>query len=273
MLFRRFVAVWVLLLLTPVAQAAYWVIDFTGDAGDYVVRRGETELVLEKLMVLHAGDTVIVKVDGGWVTLVDQANTHQRLTFGESPFIVPDTEPSPDLFSNVHEWVESWWSTRGSQSTRTTAAVSKGDLDPVIAGTVGRASMLLAGERSLRVPWYGGMGLVDIRLLSSSGDVVSERKAAAQSPAQLPRVSLEPGTYTLEATAGGPVDAISLNVVTAEQLPELGIEVLATEAPEIVRLYYLTQYLSTVDSWRFEAVQIAWEQEFLELVDRLESDR
>lgn len=263
----------IFLAVAPATFAAYWVIDFEGAASDYVVRRGGAEIPLEKLMVLDSGDVLIIRSEAGTITLVDQANTRHILTAGDPPFVVPDSEPLPGLLSNIREWVRSWWNTRGNQTTRTTAAVSKGDLDPVITGTVNRESMLLAGTRRLYVAWNGGIAPFELRLVSASGQVLVELFDIHQSSIRMPEVSLQPGVYSLQISAGGARNELTLSAVPEEHLPDTAREILAVDIPEDIRRSYLALFLSTEDAWRFEALQLAYEHDLWQLVDRLENER
>ena len=263
----------IFLAFAPATFAAYWVIDFEGTASGYVLQRGGAEIPLEKLMVLHSGDVLIASGEAGTITIVDQANKRHILTAGDPPFVVPDSEPVPSLLSNIHAWVRSWWDTRGDQTTRTTAAVSKGDLDPVITGVVNRESMLLAGTRRLCVAWRGGIAPFELRLVSASGKVLVELSDVDRSPIRMSEVSLQPGVYSLQLSDGGATDELTLSVVPEEHLPDTAREILAVDIPDDVRLSYLALFLSTEDAWCFEALQLAYEYDVWQLVDRLENER
>ena len=262
-----------LLGLAPNVDAAFWVVDFKGSPEGYAIERGNAEVPLEKLMLLHGGDLVIVHDAAGEVTLVDQANTHHILSANDSPFSVPESEPSPRLLSNVRDWVASWWNTRGSQSTTTTAAISKGGLDPVFVGNMHDTAMVLSGTRGLRVSWRGGIAPFDLQLASSTGGVLAELSGLDEFAAALPNVSLRPGSYSLRVSGGGVPDVLSLSVVREDQLPDTAQRILALNVPDQVRFGYLALFLSTEDSWRFEALQLAHRYDLEQLVDTLENDR
>ncbi len=262
-----------LLGLASVVDAAFWVIDFRGPPTGYAIERGHAEVPLEKLMLLHGGDVVIVNDSAGEITLVDQANTRHVLSADESPFSVPESEPSPGLLSNVRAWVESWWNTRGNQSTTTTTAVSKGGLDPVFVGNTNHMAKLLSGDRRLQVSWRGGIAPFDLRLASATGETLAELSSLNESAAALPEVSLLPGRYSLQVSGGGAPDSVILSVVRKDQLPDTAQQILALDVPDEVRFGYLALFLSTEDSWRFEALQLAHTYNLEQLVYTLENGR
>jgi len=262
-----------LLGLAPAVDAAFWVIDFKGSPDGYAIARGDAEVPLEKLMILHGGDTVIVNDAAGEITLVDQANTRHVLSANESPFSVPDSEPSPGLLSNVRDWVASWWNTRGNQSTTTTAAVSKGGLDPVFVGNTNGAAMVLSGTRRLHVSWSGGIAPFDLRLAAATGEMLVELSNVDEFAAALPEVSLLPGSYSLQVSGGGTPDILTLSVVHKDRLPDTAQQILALDVPDEIRFGYLALFLSTEDSWRFEALQLAHTNNLEQLVYTLENGR
>lgn len=262
-----------LLVLAPHVDAAFWVIDFKGPPSGYTIERGDARVPLEKLMILQGGDNVIVNDAAGEITLVDQANTHHILSASDSPFSVPKSEPSPGLLSNVREWVSSWWSTRGNQSTTTTAAVSKGGLDPVFVGNTNDMAMLLAGDRRLHVSWRGGIAPFDLRLTTATGEVIVGLSDLDDFAAELPEVSLLPGGYLLKVSGGGPPDTHALSVVHKDRLPDTAQQILALDIPDEIRFGYLAWFLSTEDSWRFEALQLARTHNLEQLVYTLEGGR
>jgi hypothetical protein len=259
--------------LVPAANAALWVIDFEGPPSGYVIERGDVEVPLEKLTLLKGGDVITVKEAAGGITLVDQANTRHVLTAGDSPYSVPQSEPTPSLLLNVREWVESWWNTRGNQSTTTTAAVSKGGLDPVFTGAVNGQAMLLSGARRLRVSWRGGIAPFDLRLATARGETLAEVSSLDEFAAALPELSLRPGSYTLQVSGGGAPELLALAVVDEDHLPDTARQILALDVPDEIRFGYLALYLSTEDSWRFEALQLAHRYDLEVLVYTLEHGR
>lgn len=133
--------------------------------------------------------------------------------------------------------------------------------------------MLLAGTRRLYVAWNGGIAPFELRLVSASGQVLVELFDIHQSSIRMPEVSLQPGVYSLQISAGGARNELTLSAVPEEHLPDTAREILAVDIPEDIRRSYLALFLSTEDAWRFEALQLAYEHDLWQLVDRLENER
>ncbi len=255
------------------AAAAYWVIDFKGAQSDYVVRRDGAEIPIERLMLLHDADEITVIASDGAITIDGKTDSRRIVTASESPFVVPASSPPPGLIGNIRGWVESWWSTRGSQSATTTTAVAKGDLDPVLSHVTSDEVRLLAGVRDIYVSWRGGLGSFDVEVADSAGDNVAEVGDVADFEVVVPDVELRPGTYELRVSDGGSPAIARVVVVEKGQLPARAREILALQVPDEVRFGYLALYLSTDDAWRFEALQLARRYNLDALIDTLESDR
>ena len=268
-LLRTIVTV-ILLSASPLAFAAHWVVDFSGSAEDYVIKRGDTELQPERLMVLQPNDLIIVKEASGHIVLVDHANERQNCRADDSPYLVPASAPPPSLLANVRDWAESWWNTRGRQSSKTVAAVTKGGFDPSIAGDYPDGAMLLSGTRDIWVSWHGGIPPFSLQLKTDSGETVTSLENVQTTSATLPATSLSPGNYVLQVAAGGPADVLNLTVVDQDALPDRAVQIMALDAPEEVRLGHLALFLGTQDRWRFEARQIAATQDLQRLAGYLD---
>lgn len=262
-----------LLLWLAGANAAHWVIDFKGDPSDITLRRAGADVPLKRLMVLKPGDEITVAGTDAAITIDGDTDDRRVVTAAESPFVVPESSPPPGLLGNIRGWAESWWNTKGNQSTTTTIAVSKGDLDPELQYFGGEDVRVLAGTRHLYVSWQGGLAPFDVELASDAGETIAVAEGVEDFEAVLPDVELSPGAYNLRIFAGGSPDIGKFVVVDEEQLPARAQEILALPVPDEVRFGHLALYLSTDDAWRFEARQLAHRYNLGGLVDTLESDR
>ena len=259
----------VLLLFATAANAGYWVSNFKDSASRYRIIRESETISIEQLMLLHAGDTVIIDDPHGQIILVDESNKHRTLTAENSPFVVADSSSPPRLLINVRDWVASWWNTRGNQSTSTMAAVSRGGLEPEIKGATSGMNFLLSGRRDLHIAWGGGLPPFDVRLMSESGNLMGHLAGIADYAISLPQVELQDGQrYFLHVASGDAKGVMDVTALGTEQLPKPAAAILNLDAPDEVRFGYLAMLLSTQWQWRFEALQLAHEYD----LSRLELD-
>ena len=249
-----------LLLFTKAANAGYWVSSFTESASQYRIIRESETISIEQLMLLQSGDTVIINDPDGQVVLVNERNEQRILTAGDSPFEVAESGSPPQLLINVRDWVASWWSTRGNQSTSTMAAVSKGGLEPEISGAMSGLNFLLSGPRDLHLVWSGGLPPFDVWLTSESGESMGHLTGVTDYATSLPEVDLQDGQrYFFHVTSGDADSVLDVAAVGRKQLPKSAAAILDLDVPDEVRFGYLAMLLSTQWHWRFEALQLAHE--------------
>ena len=263
-----------LLLFTKAANAGYWVSSFTDSASQYRIIRESKTSSIEQLMLLQLGDTVIIDDPDGQVVLVNERNEHRILTAGDSPFVVAESGSPSQLLINVRDWVASWWSTRGNQSTSTMAAVSKGGLEPEISGAMSGLNFPLSGPRHLHLVWSGGLPPFDVRLTSESGESMGYLTGVTDYAISFPDVELQSGQhYFFHVASGDSRIVLDVMAVDGEQLPKPAAAILNLDVPDKVRFGYLAMLLSTQWHWRFEALQLAHEFELSRLkLDLLAGD-
>ncbi len=264
MLISRTIAI-VLLLSATAANGSYWVSNFEGSADGYDVIRNNETIALEQLMLLEPGDMILIKKPGGGVLVIDEHNEHHKLTFDDTPYVVPESASPPRLLGNVRNWVASWWSTRGNQNTSSMSAVSRGGFEPTIIGAEDGDKLLLSGTRNLHLAWNGGIPPFDVTLTSESGEMLAKETDLPGYSASLPAVLLKGGQYHLQVAAGDAVSRITLMVTDAESLPDQAKEILKIDIPEEIRFGYIAMLLSGYADWRFEALQLAHHYELTQL--------
>lgn len=256
-MFIRRTSTTTLLLFATAANASYWVSDFNGSAQGYRLIRYEETLVIEQLMALQPGDTIVVDDSAGRVVIIDERNQQYGLTFENTPFVVPESAPPPQLLANVRNWVASWWNTRGNQSTSTMAAISKGGLEPEILVAASGENFLLPGKSELHLVWSGGIQPFEVSLIAESGKIHGRRADVAEHSTSLPNVDLNSGQFRITVSAGAAKTHATLTVVGPELLPDAARAVLDLDLPDKIRFGNLAMLLSAYDNWRFEALQLA----------------
>jgi len=246
-----------LLLAVTAAHASHWVSDFDGSAQQYKIIRHEATVMIEQLMALQPGDTIIIDDPAGRVLIIDQRNQQFELTVKNTPFVVPESVPQPRFLTNVRNWVSSWWNTRGNQTTSTISAVSRGGLEPEILVATRGENFLLSGRRELHVIWSGGIQPFDVSLVAESGKLLGRRTDVPGFSVSLPSVEINKGQFKLVVAAGAVETHATLTAVSPELLPEFAGAILDLDLPDKIRFGNLAMLLSAYDSWRFEALQLA----------------
>ena len=270
--FRTFAA-GLLLLTTTVANGSFWVSEFRDSAAQYRIVRGNETVPIQQLMLLKTGDTVIIDEPHGQVVIVNERNEYLRLTSGNSPFEVPESESPPRLLVNVRNWVATWWNTHGNQSTSTMAAVSKGGLAPRFSVATSGQNLLLSGAREIRVAWSGGIEPFEVSLLTDSGELLVQQAVATGNTTSLPEVLLQKGQFQLRVAAGDAGSTVDLTVVDREKLPAVAAEIMNLDLPEQILYGHVAMLLSAYGQWRFEALQLAHNYNLMQLeIDLLAGD-
>jgi hypothetical protein len=244
------------LFLATTVNASYWVSDFNGSTQQYrVIRHGEV-IMIEQLMFLHDGDTIIVDNPDGRILIVDEQNRRHILTLENTPFVIPESQPPTRLLINVRNWVASWWNTRGNQSTSTLAAVSRSALEPSILVAAHDNNFILSGSREIYVVWRGGIPPFEVSLRSESGTRLEQLGKVTDFNTTFPIADLRGGHYEITVTAGASESSFKFAAVGQEMLPGPARSVLDLDLPEEIRFGLLAMVLSGYDSWRMEALQL-----------------
>lgn len=270
MLTARSIIVISLLAAAPHVQAGYWISEITAPYEGYRIMRGNKTIRPEQLMLMQTGDVVFLDDKTARIVLLNESDERFVFTHADSPFVVPESKAPPGLLANVRNLLAHWWSTRGSQSTMTTAAVSRGALEPTASAVSGDVNLLLPGSRAIVVRWSGGIPPFDVQLVDSSGVPVVQVASVDDFEASLPRLDLDKGQrFEIRVSDGGSSSVIPISIVEPDKLPEPARTVHGLDVADEIRLGIAAMILSTHEPWRFEALQLARTYKLDELEDGL----
>ncbi len=270
MFYRR--ATIVILLATAVStvHGSYWVSEFTESPDSYRIARSSGTIPLEQLMLLETGDIIHVSDRFAMLVVINEQNERIAVTQDNSPFVVPESEAPPTLLINIRNWMASWWSTRGNQSTSTTAAVSKGALEPKTPFAAYGENWLLSGSREIYVSWSGGFPPFEVQLVDSSENVVAQVTGVQNYAVALPRYELDEGSrFDLHISDGSGSSTAAITVAGKDRLPASVQSVIDLDVPDKIRFGNVALLLSVNEGWRFEALQLAHAYRLDELESRL----
>lgn len=268
---RRFVITLgasLLMAASGIGSAAIWIVDFSGELGDFILERGDQRIPLEIYRELQSGDRASVLAEGSVLSLKQDDGNWIEVRKNNSPYLIRDAGRPPGPMANLWHGFRAWLTRQRVEGIdRPVVSVSfRGGSHahihmPLVSGATAR---LQAGTRPLYLAWQGGQGPYQVRLTTSDRTKVLLDQSDISMPGgntqpfQTAPLTLEPGQYRLMIG-----DAQEWLTLAIEVLPPAALPVppapLAAIAPSEVQQTLTALWLATQngDDWRLEAYQRA----------------
>lgn len=258
------------LLFSPLANAAYWIGNYTGDPREFSLTRDNQSLEIQAETLLNTGDKITVLSATGVMRLTnDDDDSEIVLDKDNASYVVPQSKEPPTLIKNLYSLVSEWLSQATSEKVQAKSLSTRGDEPVLLLGASDWKNLIPANSGELIVYWSGGKVPFQVRLTDSDDKVIMLKSDIEDNHVTLGGLELVAGEYLLKVLGKSSSSIIQLDVVKKTAMPSLYTDIIKSRAPQRIKNKFSVLALANKPDWIFHSLQLANEYGLLGIKERI----